>query len=311
MMKLNNKGFAITSIIYSMLVLFLALVLLIMSNLASRKVLFDKEKNDTLSKIEDKISAPNLVYNFAYTGTSQTFTIPKTGTYLIEATGAEGTGGNIYSYTGSETPIGGKGAKLKAEFDLNAGDVITMYIGGMGSVTQATQKDGISGAGGGGTFILKTVSSITNSKYQFTKDSTNYEVLLVVAGGGGSNDSSYKGYAANGKDGIGTIWYSPANYTNFSTASVNPSSSSSSSSVLGINQIINYDGSGNTYTRSGTCTGGYGGGSCTDDSQSYGGGWSGSSYATYSFSSGKDTSGKDGIQSGNGYAQITLLAIND
>ncbi|MBE6138394.1 MAG: DUF1566 domain-containing protein [Firmicutes bacterium] len=50
-MKLNNRGFAVTSIIYSMLVLFLALLLLITSNLASRKVLFDKEKNEILDKL--------------------------------------------------------------------------------------------------------------------------------------------------------------------------------------------------------------------------------------------------------------------
>lgn len=56
-MKLTNKGFAITSIIYSMLVLFLALLLLIMGNLANRKVLFDKEKSDILSKI-NPTSAP-------------------------------------------------------------------------------------------------------------------------------------------------------------------------------------------------------------------------------------------------------------
>lgn len=52
-MKLNKRGFAVTSIIYSMLVLFLALVLLVISNLASRKVLFDKEKNEILDKIFD------------------------------------------------------------------------------------------------------------------------------------------------------------------------------------------------------------------------------------------------------------------
>lgn len=51
-MKLGKKGFAVTSIIYSMLVLFLALVLLIMSNLASRKILFDKEKNEILNKFD-------------------------------------------------------------------------------------------------------------------------------------------------------------------------------------------------------------------------------------------------------------------
>lgn len=52
-MKLNEKGFAVTGIIYSMLVLFLTLVLLIVSNLASRKVLFDKQKGEILEKIND------------------------------------------------------------------------------------------------------------------------------------------------------------------------------------------------------------------------------------------------------------------
>ena len=46
----NNKGFAITSIIYAMLILFLGLILLILGNLASRKAMFDKEKNEILSR---------------------------------------------------------------------------------------------------------------------------------------------------------------------------------------------------------------------------------------------------------------------
>lgn len=46
----NNKGFAISSVIYAMLVLFLGLVLLILGNLASRKAMFDKEKNEILMR---------------------------------------------------------------------------------------------------------------------------------------------------------------------------------------------------------------------------------------------------------------------
>lgn len=52
-MKLNNKGFAITSIIYSMLILFLTLVVLIIGNLASRKAVFDKQKEEILDKVEN------------------------------------------------------------------------------------------------------------------------------------------------------------------------------------------------------------------------------------------------------------------
>jgi len=45
-MKLNNKGFALTSIIYMLIVLFLMILLLILANLAQRKVVLDKIKND-------------------------------------------------------------------------------------------------------------------------------------------------------------------------------------------------------------------------------------------------------------------------
>lgn len=46
--KLNNKGFAITSIIYSMLLLFIILMTLIILTLGRKKVLLDKSKNETL-----------------------------------------------------------------------------------------------------------------------------------------------------------------------------------------------------------------------------------------------------------------------
>lgn len=59
-MKLNNKGFAITSIVYAMLILFLVLILLIMSNMASRKALFDKEKSEVLSGLESKLPLPKI-----------------------------------------------------------------------------------------------------------------------------------------------------------------------------------------------------------------------------------------------------------
>lgn len=49
-MKLNNKGFALTSIIYMLIVLFLLLLLLILSNLASRKVVLDKLKYDVKNR---------------------------------------------------------------------------------------------------------------------------------------------------------------------------------------------------------------------------------------------------------------------
>ena len=50
-MKLNNKGFALTSIIYMLIVLFLMILLLILANLAQRKVVLDKIKNDVKTNL--------------------------------------------------------------------------------------------------------------------------------------------------------------------------------------------------------------------------------------------------------------------
>lgn len=64
-MKLNNKGFALTSIVYMLIVLFLMLLLLILSNLATRKVVLDKLKYDVKNKLGQGgivASAPDLPY---------------------------------------------------------------------------------------------------------------------------------------------------------------------------------------------------------------------------------------------------------
>ena len=54
-MKQNNKGFAITSIVYSILVLFLALALLILNNMSVRQNIFEKQKLDILKKLEEPV----------------------------------------------------------------------------------------------------------------------------------------------------------------------------------------------------------------------------------------------------------------
>ncbi len=43
---MNNKGFAITSIVYSILILALTLMFLILANMVSRKLTIDKVRND-------------------------------------------------------------------------------------------------------------------------------------------------------------------------------------------------------------------------------------------------------------------------
>ena len=50
-MKLNNKGFALTSIIYMLIVMFVLVIVLVLSNLAQRKVILDKMKYDVKQKL--------------------------------------------------------------------------------------------------------------------------------------------------------------------------------------------------------------------------------------------------------------------
>jgi len=72
-MKLNNKGFALTSIIYMLIVLFLMIMLLILANLAQRKVVLNKIKTDVKEKlnqggvVQGKTTARDLFYESEYT----------------------------------------------------------------------------------------------------------------------------------------------------------------------------------------------------------------------------------------------------
>ena len=184
---MNNKGFAITSIIYSMLVLFLALVLLIMSNLASRKVAFDKEKSDLIGEL----AALNVSkYDFAYNGTYQTFRAPVNGTYTIQLWGAEG-GGNA----------GGKGGYVRGDITLEKDDILYIYVG-QHYPHGVTYASAFNGGGlvqaepgtsyglpnrystGGGATDVRLVSGNWN----------NFESLksrIMVAGGGGGGYENY------------------------------------------------------------------------------------------------------------------------
>lgn len=51
--KLNNRGFAITSIIYSMLLLFIILMTLVILTLSRKKAMLNKSKNETIDFLTD------------------------------------------------------------------------------------------------------------------------------------------------------------------------------------------------------------------------------------------------------------------
>ena len=52
---MNNKGFAITGVLYSILILFIVLVALLLFSLQNKKTILDRMKEDTLESIERNV----------------------------------------------------------------------------------------------------------------------------------------------------------------------------------------------------------------------------------------------------------------
>ncbi len=105
-------------------------------------------------------AAHAVPFDFMYTGSLVTFTVPTTDTYQILAFGAQGgsaTAGNL-------SGVGGLGAEIGGNFGLTAGEILQIGVGGAGS----NNVGGGVGGGGGGTFVV---------------DQGN--TPLVIAGGGG------------------------------------------------------------------------------------------------------------------------------
>jgi hypothetical protein len=125
---------------------------------------FIQQKNyvnvsNNIIKIRNAFSEDG-VYEFPYTGNIVEFTVPTSGTYKIEAWGAVGGGGH--------TPMGPKGAYSKSFVLLNKDERIKILVGEKGYPGKNSGNSIYCGGGGGGTFIAKD------------------RTPLCVAGGGGS-----------------------------------------------------------------------------------------------------------------------------
>lgn len=116
--------------------------------------------------------APTMANNIGAipTGDIQSFSVVQTGTYTIEAWGAQG------GQTGANT-MGGKGARARGEFFLDAGDDLRIFVGQQGE----NDPFGRYAGGGGASFVLKLPAGASGSSER---------TPLIVAGGGGGAGSS-------------------------------------------------------------------------------------------------------------------------
>ncbi len=281
------------------------------------------------------VSAPdsngNYIFNFAYTGSVQKFTIPETGTYKLEVWGAQG--GDH-----SDNAHGGNGGYSKGEIELNAGTILYIYVGGQGQSVSDEQTYSSNAFGGGGKSYTGAQSNVLcgggggASDIRIAQDSL-YSRVLVGGGGGGacawSRESSYSsiGGVGGGTSGTSATTYKGSSQKNGSGGTINSAGTNSASSTL--NGSFGTGGSASSSSGGGGGGGWYGGAAGRTNGAGGGGGsgyiytsstasncpsgcllnssyylTSASTYAgntTFASPDGENETG----HSGNGYARIT------
>lgn len=156
--RLNNRGFAVSTLIYGLSILGLMLITMVMGTLSSTRA-NSKQISDSIEEDLNNHSRTSKVFNVkGSSNTPQQFTIPEgeAGWYRIELWGAQGNNGN-----------GGKGAYTTGIIKLDEGDTLYFYIG----------QKGAAGAG----------AAETSVRVDAGDDAISQSSRIMVAGGGGKD----------------------------------------------------------------------------------------------------------------------------
>lgn len=297
-MKLNNKGFLITGILYSLLLLFLVLIVGMVAILNARQKKIDYISKDIISTLEDKYNF-NVArsWSFNYTGNYQVFTVPTDGYYEIELWGASG-GSNEKTVENTS----GRGAYTKGTIYLNKGENIYIYVGGKVTNTKDANgyydtEGGYNGGGpgesaGGGATDIRLTSGNWNDF-----NSLKSRIMVAAGGGGGVYKSTYAGTqrgdggTLNGIDAnfsVTTYGYGYSGHGATQTAGgkpgekfsggVDPTETSSMTGKFGIGGYSTTANGRYTYASSGGGGGYYGGGHGNHPGNSWSGAGGGSSF---------------------------------
>ena len=161
--------------------------------------------------------AANKIYNikktiypvpatFGFTGAVQTYAVPASGWYTIQAYGAEGGKSFTNLENGDGKNNGGKGGYSSISYYLTKGQALSIYCGGIGGdATRAASGGGAAGwngggaggngyastytgggGGGGATYVATTdLGLISSTNALYTGDFVTKPGLILVAGGGG------------------------------------------------------------------------------------------------------------------------------
>ena len=248
-------------------------------------------------------SGTTLEGEVTVTAGKQKWTVPQDGTYRIEAWGAQG-------HSADTAWDGGKGARIRGDYELSEGDVLVIAVG------QEGLGDGCSGGGGGGSWVV-----------------TEGGDPLIIAGGGSGTRSVVSQDGCDGRtteyggtaSGSGTTWGCGAKSSDLGVGGIVSSSSWGSaggglksdggyeytadnagkswSNGLrgGGNSSYNaYGGFGAAGAGNGSCGGGGGGGYSGGDGGRVAGGGG-------SFNDGADVSNSANVQTGAGKVTIDWI----
>ena len=324
MRKLNEKGFAITTILYSMIML-VSLILFLLIGLQGFQYRSTSEFASNIAKelnemVDSSYTPISLSSTFSYTGNIQTYTVPQDGLYQLKVWGAEG--------GSSSSCSGGKGGYAFVTIPLTQNTILYIGVGGAGTSTN-THQDQLGGYNGGGSAIADAngntlqasgggATHIALENGELSSLSSSMSSLLVVAGGGGGAGSMNStactaGGAGGGETGENGQAYSDGTITGTGLGGGNNAGGGfDSSSTLNASYTATGSfGLGATSAVAGGGGGYYGGGVAAS---SAGGG---SSYAP----SGDTIAGNASMpnydstatmigNSGNGYASITYIGEN-
>ena len=152
---------------------------------------------------------------YSYTGHEERFKVTVSGTYKVEAWGAQGGNTSTYNYKG------GYGGYSAGEVNLKSGDILYINVGGQGE-EQCYNKScagGYNGGGASGWYTGGTVYSsggggashvALKSGLLSTLESDINSILIVAGGGGGAtyhNNTSTFGFSHDGGSGGGITGY--------------------------------------------------------------------------------------------------------
>ena len=172
--KLNNKGFAITSVIYAMILLFIVLMTMTIAILGRRKILLNRSRDIAKNVLNETDYIYEYKYKDEYKDIYQTFTAPFSGYYRVELWGAQNGNKN--------------GAYATGIINLNQEDKLYVYIGNStvsdSSIRYDTNVDS--------SIIMKLASDEKNNYINSSNDNHKFVNSFIIP-----NDTEMPTYNGN------------------------------------------------------------------------------------------------------------------